>query len=199
MNKLLSLLALMAIVMLPSCTNQSQANQPETPMESTATTAASIYDFTVKDIDGKDVSLADFKGKVLVIVNVASKCGLTPQYEEIQAFYDKYKEKGVVVLGFPANNFAGQEPGSNEQIKTFCSTNYGVTFPMFAKVSVKGNDQHALYKWLTHKDQNGAVEAPVTWNFQKFVVNREGKVVSSFSPQTTVTNAKFLEAIQGLL
>jgi len=199
MNKFLALLALVAIVMLPSCTNKSQANQPETAMETATPTAASIYDFTVKDIDGKDVSLADFKGKVLVIVNVASKCGLTPQYAEIQAFYDKYKEKGVVVLGFPANNFAGQEPGSNEQIKTFCSTNYGVTFPMFAKVSVKGNDQHALYKWLTHKDQNGVVEAPVTWNFQKFVVNREGKVVSSFSPQTTVTNAKFLEAIQSLL
>jgi glutathione peroxidase len=201
LSRLLTLLAVCtSLAWLPACTN-TNASKPDATMTTTDAPAAigSVYDFTVKDIDGKDVSLSAYKGKVLVFVNVASKCGLTPQYNEIQAFYDKYKDKGVVVLGFPANNFAGQEPGSNTDIKTFCTSNYGVTFPMFSKVSVKGGDQAPLYTYLTHKDKNGVEDAAVTWNFQKFLVNRNGQLVKSFSPQTTVENEKFLEAVQGQL
>jgi glutathione peroxidase len=159
-------------------------------------TGKTIYDFTVNDIDGNPKSLADYKGKVVVIVNVASKCGLTPQYKDIEAFYQQWKDKGVVVLGFPANNFMGQEPGTAEQIKTFCSLNYGVTFPMFEKISVKGNDKHPLYQYLTKKDQNGWFEEEVSWNFQKFLINKEGKMIKSFSPRTSVTDKDFITAIQ---
>jgi glutathione peroxidase len=156
----------------------------------------SVYDYTLMDIDGKPVSLGNFKGKVLVIVNVASKCGLTPQYEQIETFYDNYKDKGVVVLGFPANNFMGQEPGSNEEIKTFCSTKYGVSFPMFSKISVKGDDIHPLYQYLTKKEMNGWHEGEVSWNFQKFLVNKEGKLVKVFSPRTQVTSEEFLNGVK---
>lgn len=155
-----------------------------------------IYDFAVKDIDGKLVSLEDYKGKVVVIVNVASKCGLTPQYESLQKFYDKYKSKGVVVLGFPANNFMGQEPGTEAEIKTFCSTKYNVTFPMFSKISVKGNDIAPLYAYLTDKKQNGVFDTSVKWNFQKFLVDKSGKVFQWFSPTATVDDPEFLSAIE---
>ena len=159
----------------------------------------SVHDYTVKDIDGNDVSLSKYKGKVLVFVNTASNCGLTPQYKEIEAFYEKYKDKGVVVLGFPANNFMGQEPGSNKEIKQFCSTKFAVTFPMFLKISVKGSNMAPLYKYLTNKKANGSVDASVKWNFQKFLVDKNGKVVSSFSPTTTVTDEEFLKAVNALL
>lgn len=155
-----------------------------------------IYDFAVKDIDGKLVSLEEYKGKVVVIVNVASKCGLTPQYESLQKFYDKYKSKGVVVLGFPANNFMGQEPGTEAEIKTFCSTKYNVTFPMFSKVSVKGKDIAPLYTYLTRKEQNGVFDTEVKWNFQKFIVDKSGNVIQWFDPRTTVEDADFLKAIE---
>jgi glutathione peroxidase len=174
------------------------ANPPSTDMETT-TEAKSLYDFTMQSIDGKDVPLSTFKGQVVVVVNVASKCGLTPQYADLQEFYDQYKDKGVVVLGFPANNFGGQEPGSEAEIATFCSKNYGVTFPMFAKISVKGDDIHPLYQFLTQKSQNGLVDSKVSWNFQKFVIDREGHVVESFAPTTTVNNKGFLKTIEGLL
>ncbi|HEY0261708.1 MAG TPA: glutathione peroxidase [Chitinophagales bacterium] len=154
-----------------------------------------IYDFTVKNIDGKDVNLSEYKGKVVVIVNVASKCGLTPQYESIEAFYEKYKDKGVVVLGFPANNFMGQEPGTEAEIKTFCSTKYNVTFPMFSKVSVKGKDIAPLYAYLTEKKANGVFDADVQWNFQKFIVDKSGNLIQWISPKTTVDDPDFLKAI----
>lgn len=155
-----------------------------------------IYDFTVKNIDGKNVSLNDYKGKVVVIVNVASKCGLTPQYESLQAFYEKYKGKGVVVLGFPANNFMGQEPGTEAEIKDFCSTKYNVTFPMFSKISVKGKDIAPLYSYLTQKKENGVFDAGVKWNFQKFIVDKSGKVIQYFSPNAKVTDDAFLKAVE---
>ena len=159
----------------------------------------SIYEFKMKDIDGKEVSLDRYKGKVLLVVNVASKCGLTPQYAQLQAFYEKYRDKGVEVLGFPANNFMGQEPGSDADIKQFCTNKFKVTFPMFAKISVKGKDMHPLYRFLTEKDQNGAVDAPVKWNFQKFLVDQQGHVVASFDPQTTVDEPAVIEAVEKLL
>lgn len=162
-------------------------------------TSKSVYDFKMKNIDGKEVALDAYKGKVLLFVNVASKCGLTPQYKEIQALYEKYKDKGLVVLGFPANNFMGQEPGSDKDIKEFCTLKYDVTFPMFSKISVKGSDQHPLYKYLTSKDENGAVDAKVSWNFQKFLVSKSGKVITSFGPQTSVTEADVTKAIEAAL
>jgi len=162
-------------------------------------TSKSVYDFKMKNIDGKEVALDIYKGKVLLFVNVASKCGLTPQYKEIQGLYEKYKDKGLVVLGFPANNFMGQEPGSDKDIKEFCTLKYDVTFPMFSKISVKGSDQHPLYKYLTSKDENGVVDAKVSWNFQKFLVSKSGKVITSFGPQTSVTEADVTKAIEAAL
>ncbi|MBI1337896.1 MAG: redoxin domain-containing protein [Phycisphaera sp.] len=140
----------------------------------------------MKDIDGQDVKLSTYLGKVILMVNVASKCGNTPQYKALEAQYEKYKDKGFVILGFPANNFGGQEPGSNEQIKEFCTSKYDVTFPMFAKVSVKGDDTCPLYKHLTALDPTPgpASGGDITWNFEKFLIDREGKVVARFTPRT---------------
>ena len=163
--------------------------------ETGKTGTKSFFDFKLKDIDGKERSFSEFKGKVVVIVNVASKCGNTPQYEDLESLYKTYNSKGVVVLGMPANNFAGQEPGSDSEIKTFCSTKYGVTFPMFSKISVKGQDQHPLYKWLTSKTENGKSDAEVTWNFQKFVIGKNGEWLASISPRTSVTDKEFLALI----
>lgn len=158
-----------------------------------------VYDFTVNDIDGKSVSLNQYKGKVLLIVNVASLCGNTPQYKDIEALYEKYKDKGLVVLGFPANNFMGQEPGDNKEIKEFCTKQYAVTFPMFSKISVKGKDIAPLYSYLTQKGENGVVDAKVTWNFQKFLVGKDGKVISSFDPKMKVTEPQVTSAIDKAL
>ena len=159
----------------------------------------SVYDFKMKDIDGKDVSLSQYKGKVLLIVNVASLCGNTPQYKDIEALYEKYKDKGLVVLGFPANNFMGQEPGSDESIKTFCTTKYNVSFPMFSKISVKGSDMHPLYKYLTEKSENGVIDAPIQWNFQKFLIGRDGKIITSVAPKSSVTDPDLVKQIEKAL
>jgi glutathione peroxidase len=164
-----------------------------TPMTKT------IYDFNMKDIDGKQVSLSQYKGKVVLIVNVASLCGNTPQYKDIEAMYEKYKDKGLVVLGFPANNFMGQEPGSDEKIKAFCSREYHVTFPMFSKISVKGSDMHPLYKFLTEKTENGVIDAPVKWNFQKFLIGRDGRVITSIGNHTSVNEPEVVSQIEAAL
>ncbi|MDR0506720.1 MAG: glutathione peroxidase [Dysgonamonadaceae bacterium] len=145
--------------------------------------ANNIYDFSVKTIDGEDFSFSSLKGKKIMIVNVASKCGLTPQYVELQKLYDMYKDKNFVIVGFPANNFGSQEPGTNEEIKEFCTRNYGVTFLMMEKISVKDEDIAPVYQWLTKKENNGVGDAEVTWNFQKFLIDEEGKWVKSVSPQ----------------
>ena len=159
-------------------------------------TANSIYDFTMNNIDGKPTSLKKYKGKVVLVVNVASKCGLTPQYDALQKTYEANKDKGLVVLGFPANNFGGQEPGTEAEIKTFCSSKYNVTFPMFSKISVKGDDTHPLYKWLLQQtDNHGDIE----WNFGKFLISRDGKKVLRFSPRDTVESADLKKAIETLL
>jgi glutathione peroxidase len=153
----------------------------------------------MKDIDGKEVSLSEYKGKVVMIVNVASLCGNTPQYKDLQAMYLKYKDKGLVVLGFPANNFMSQEPGSNEKIKSFCTTEYHVTFPMFSKISVKGSDIDPLYKYLTSKEENGVVDAPVKWNFQKFLIGKDGHVISSIGNHTSVTEPDVIKQVETAL
>lgn len=161
--------------------------------------ASSIYDFTVQDIDDQKISLSEYKGKVVVIVNTASKCGLTPQYEDLQQVYEKYKDKGLVILGFPANNFMGQEPGSNEEIKTFCTSRFNVSFPMFSKISVKGKNIHPLYAYLTSKEKNGVLDAPVAWNFQKFIIDKNGKVHDSVAPSTQLSSGEVIKKIEKLL
>lgn len=166
---------------------------------SAANPTKTVHDYKVKDIEGKEVSLSKYKGKVLLFVNVASHCGNTPQYKEIEALYKKYEQRGLVVLGFPANNFMGQEPGSDKEIKEFCTREYAVTFPMFSKISVKGKDIAPLYAYLTQKSENGVTDAPVTWNFQKILVGKDGKVIESFAPKTLVTDANVTADIEAAL
>ena len=162
-------------------------------------TEKSVLDFNMKNIDGKDVKLDSYRGKVLLLVNVASKCGYTPQYEGLQAIYAKYRDQGLVVMGFPANNFMGQEPGTNEEIKTFCTTKYNVTFPMFAKISVKGDDIHPLYRFLTGKETNPEFSGDITWNFNKFLVDRNGKIIDRFSTREKPEGEKIVQAIERAL
>ena len=161
---------------------------------SNPTQAQSIYDFSLPNIQGEQQSLADYKGKVLLIVNVASRCGLTPQYEDLQALYAELEDQGLVVLGFPANNFMGQEPGTNEDIASFCSNQYGVSFPMFAKISVKGQDQHALYQYLEEKTG----QTP-SWNFQKYLVDATGERILAIPPQSRVSEPKIKQQILSFL
>lgn len=159
----------------------------------------SVLDFKMKDIDGKDVNLKKYKGDVFLIVNTASKCGYTPQYEGLETIYEKYKAQGFYVLGFPANNFGGQEPGSEKEIKEFCESKYKVTFPMFAKISVKGDDQDALYKFLTSKETNPNFAGDISWNFNKFLVNKKGEVVARFSSKDTPESEAVTSAIEKYL
>lgn len=157
-----------------------------------ATLAGGIYDFKVPGLDGKEIDFSQFKGKKIMIVNTASKCGLTPQYEGLEELYKKYKDK-LVIIGFPANNFAGQEPLNNNEIKDFCKKNYGVTFPMSEKISVKGDDTHALYIWLKAQAKEKGLADPVTWNFGKFLVNEKGELIATFSPRTTPMSEEILK------
>ncbi len=145
--------------------------------------ATSVLDFHMKDIDGHDVDLARYHGKVIMIVNTASQCGLTPQYKDLEALYEKYKGQGFEILGFPANEFGAQEPGTDSQIKEFCSTKYKVSFPMFSKIVVKGKDIHPLYQFLTSESTNGKFAGEIPWNFTKFLVNRKGEVIARFQPR----------------
>lgn len=155
----------------------------------------SVYDFAVKLIDGKEIHLSDFKGKVLLIVNTASKCGFTRQFEGLEKLYSKYKEKGFTVLGFPCNQFKNQDPDTDENIMSFCSLNYGVTFPMFSKINVNGKSQHPLYKFLKEK-KSGFLSGAIKWNFTKFLVDREGNVVNRFGPSTEPADIeKYIEKI----
>lgn len=208
--KKLFFLAAVALMMATGCNNQNNkttqvATEPEPVVEQTS----GIYDITVKDIDGSDVSLANYKGKVLLIVNVASKCGLTPQYQGLEALYEQYHDQGLEILGFPCNQFLGQEPGTNEEIQSFCSLNYNVTFPLFAKIDVNGEAESPLYTYLkkeapfkgypegaeefaaqldqihqktgTGFDQGDAIR----WNFGKFLVSKDGKTILRFEPMVT--------------
>lgn len=160
---------------------------------------SSIYDFSLKDIDHKEVNLSQYRGKVVLVVNVASRCGYTPQYEGLQKVYLKYKDRGFVILGFPANNFMGQEPGTDEEIKTFCSAKYNVTFPIFSKISVKGDDIHPLYKFLTSKETNPEFGGDIKWNFSKFLVDKSGKIIARFEPKVTPESDPVIQAIEKAL
>jgi len=157
---------------------------------------SSIYNFKVEDIDGNQFDMSGLKGKKVLIVNTASKCGLTPQYEALQALYEKYGGDKFTIIGFPANNFLGQEPGSNEEIQEFCQKNYGVTFPMMSKISVKGEDMAPLYQWLTKKAKNGVKDSEVSWNFQKYMIDENGHLVDYVSPKTKPDDPKIVSWIQ---
>jgi len=159
--------------------------------------AQTIYDYKVEDISGNTFDMASLKGKKVMIVNTASKCGLTPQYEQLEELYKKYKDQDFVIVGFPANNFMKQEPGSNEEIESFCKKNYGVSFPMMSKISVKGNDMHPLYKFLTDKDLNKLENNEVKWNFQKYLIDENGKLVKVIGPRTLPNDTEITNWIEG--
>ncbi len=161
--------------------------------------AASIHEIELPRLDGKPESLADFAGKVLLIVNVASKCGFTPQYAGLEVLYERFSDRGFVVLGFPCNQFFHQEPGTSEQIQEFCSVNYGVTFPLFAKLDVKGDGQNPLYAVLSQFPDDSGKAGSVAWNFEKFLIGRDGRVVRRFRSKVTPENARLVEAIEALL
>lgn len=160
---------------------------------------AMIYNFALKSIDGKEVNLSQYRGKALLLVNVASQCGYTPQYEGLQKIYAKYKDRGLVVLGFPANNFGAQEPGTDQEIKTFCSTRYNVMFPMFSKISVKGPDQHPLYQYLTNAATNPQFAGEIKWNFNKFLIDKQGNIAARFDSKDAPESETVVTAIEKAL
>ena len=180
-----------SIMLFASCKNNTQdttteKNETAQAVENpTNMSKENIYQFKVQDLYGKEFDFSTLKGKKVIVVNTASKCGLTPQYEELEALYQEYQDKGLVIVGFPANNFASQEPGTNEEIAAFCKQNYGVSFPMMSKVSVKGEDMAPIYQFLTQKDKNGLQDSEVEWNFQKYLINTNGELEKVVSPRTT--------------
>jgi glutathione peroxidase len=186
------------LTFLFSCQNKAQiiSNTPSTSTPVTMT-KQSIHQFKVTDLSGATFDFASLKGKKVMVVNTASKCGLTPQYKDLEALYKMYKDKGFVIVGFPANNFASQEPGTNEEIAQFCHLNYGVSFPMMAKVSVKGTDMCEVYQFLTKQSKNGLQDSEVEWNFQKYLLNEKGELVKVISPRTLPTDAEIVNWIKG--
>lgn len=188
-------IATFALVLF-SCQNQAQPKKSEKIMSTAVTAKENIYQFKVEDLSGKTFDFSTLKGKKVIIVNTASKCGLTPQYKDLEAVYKEYKDKGLVIVGFPANNFASQEPGTNEEIATFCQMNYGVTFPMMDKVSVKGDDMAAIYQFLTQKTKNGLQDSTVEWNFQKYLINENGELEKVISPRVLVTDPEVMNWIK---
>lgn len=184
-------------LLLFSCQNQAQvtANKSSATTKSTAM-KPTIYQFKTEDLSGNAFDFATLKGKKVLIVNTASKCGLTPQYEQLEALYEKYKDQNFVIVGFPANNFASQEPGTNAEIGAFCQKNYGVTFPMMGKISVKGDDQNEVYQFLTQKSKNGLQDSEVEWNFQKYLLNEKGELVKVISPKTLPTDPEIVNWIK---
>jgi glutathione peroxidase len=164
-------------------------------LTSMAYSQKTFHDFKVKDIDGKEFDLSALKGKKVMVVNTASKCGNTPQYEILESMYKEYGNKNFVIIGFPANNFGAQEPGSDTEIAEFCTKNYGVTFPMMSKISVKGDDMAPIYKWLTSKSMNGVKDSEVSWNFQKYLIDEKGNLVDVVAPKTKPNDEKVLSWI----
>lgn len=185
------------LALLFSCQNQAQNKTATTKTSKTAKMSTqSIYDFKVTDLYGKEFDFSTLKGKKVLIVNTASECGLTPQYKELEALYKEYKDDNFVIVGFPANNFGGQEPGTNQEIAAFCEKNYGVTFPMMDKISVKGSDMAPVYQFLTQKDKNGLKDSDVEWNFQKYLINEKGQLDKVISPRTLPTDAEIVNWIK---
>lgn len=175
-------------------TNTNNITKHNSTMETMQKT--SIYDFKVKDLSGNDFDFATLKGKKIMIVNTASECGLTPQYEQLQSIYNKYHDRNFVIIGFPANNFGAQEPGTNAEIGAFCKKNYGVTFPMMSKISVKGDDMHEIYQFLTQKSKNGFADSDVEWNFQKYLIDEKGQLINVISPRTLPNDKEIITWIE---
>lgn len=175
--------------------NTVQSTNPNTVSNDLAAADNTIYQFKVEGLDGDNIDFAKFAGKKILVVNTASKCGYTPQYKELQALYDQFKEK-LVIIGFPANNFGGQEPGTNTEIKEFCAKNFGVTFPMAAKISVKGEDAAPIYKWLCTQAMNGVMDVEVKWNFGKFLINEKGILVSYFPSKVNPMSDELLARVK---
>ena len=184
------------IALLFSCQNKAQNAMSSNNTTSVTMTKQSIHQFKVTDLSGNTFDFASLKGKKVIVVNTASKCGLTPQYKDLETLYTTYKDKGLVIVGFPANNFFSQEPGTNEEIAQFCQLNYGVTFPMMAKVSVKGKDMHEVYKFLTQKKLNGVLDSKVQWNFQKYLINEKGELEQMYLSGVEPTDAKIVNWIE---
>lgn len=195
MRKLLFLTS--CVVLLFSCNNQAQTIKTNSSTKPTVMTKQSIHQFKVKDLSGNEFDFASLKGKKILVVNTASECGLTPQYKDLEAIYETYKDKNFVIVGFPANNFGAQEPGTNKEIAVFCQRNYGVTFPMMEKISVKGEDMHAIYQFLTEKIKNGLQDSEVTWNFQKYLINENGELEKVISPKIVPTDPEIVNWIKG--
>lgn len=183
--------AFLAVVLSMPC--RAAANEKET------TNMSNIYEIPVKTIDGEETTLAEYRGKVMLVVNVASKCGFTSQYAGLQKLYERYKDKGLVVLGFPANDFMRQEPGTNAEIKEFCSLKFNVTFPMFAKITVKGDDMHPLYRHLTEQATNPNSPGKISWNFNKFLIGRDGQVADRFGSRTKPLSKDVTVAVEKAL
>ena len=193
MKKLLYLTSI--IFIFGAVQMQAQTNKKKSKIDKLMT-KETIYQFKVEDLSGDTFDFASLKGKKVMIVNTASKCGLTPQYKDLEVIYKEYKDKGFVVIGFPANNFAAQEPGTSKEIETFCQQNYGVTFPMMNKVSVKGDDMCEVYKFLTQKSKNGLQDSEVEWNFQKYLINEKGELVKVIKPRTLPTDPEIINWIK---
>lgn len=189
------LFILFGAALLSTQTN-AQTSTTKLSKKDKAMAKETIYQFKVEDLSGDTFDFSSLKGKKIMIVNTASKCGLTPQYKDLEAVYKEYKDKGFVIIGFPANNFASQEPGTNKDIESFCQQNYGVTFPMMSKVSVKGDDMCEVYKFLTQKSKNGLQDSEVEWNFQKYLINEKGELVKVIKPKTLVTEPEVINWIK---
>lgn len=192
MKIIISILSLSLSIL--SCQGQTQNKTNSTTKKMEKQT---IYQFKVEDLSGKTFDFSTLKGKKILVVNTASKCGLTPQYKDLEKIYKEYKDKGFVIVGFPANNFGKQEPGTNAEIETFCEMNYGVTFPMMSKISVKGSDMHPIYQFLTQKAKNGLQDSDVEWNFQKYLINEKGELAKVVLPQVLPTDDSIVNWIKG--
>lgn len=204
MKKILTLT--FGTLLLWSCQNNAQNNVQNNAISSITKSNQSmntdeqietIYQYKVTDLYGKEFDFASLKGKKILVVNTASECGLTPQYKDLESIYEKYKDKDFVIVGFPANNFGSQEPGSNEEIAKFCEMNYGVTFPMMSKISVKGEDKADIYKFLTQKSKNGLQDSQVEWNFQKYLISEQGKLIKVLSPRVLPTDPVIIDWVNG--
>ncbi|HEX8563388.1 MAG TPA: glutathione peroxidase [Flavobacterium sp.] len=192
--KKIAIACIISIVL--GCRNNAQVTTKDHSQQTTPMETQTIYQFKVEDLSGNKFDFSTLKGKKILIVNTASECGLTPQYKDLEAIYQQYKDQNFIVVGFPANNFGAQEPGTNAEISTFCERNYGVTFPMMSKISVKGDDMHEVYQFLTQKSKNGLEDSEVMWNFQKYLINQDGRLEKVIAPKTLPTDPEIINWIK---
>lgn len=192
-----SFIAILITSLFFSCQNHAQEKTNSVATNNSIMAKETIYQFKVTNLEGNSFDFSTLKGKKIMIVNTASECGLTPQYKDLETIYKKYKDKNFVIVGFPANNFGSQEPGTNKEIATFCEQNYGVTFPMMSKISVKGKDMHEVYQFLTQKSKNGLQDSEVEWNFQKYLINENGELEKVIAPRTLPTDDSIIKWIEG--